>query len=1168
MKKNYPLLIKCMKISLIQLIFSCLFVSFSWANIAKAQSILNQEVSIQMNGAKIKSVLSMIEKSVDVKFSYSPQVIQAGHRVTLDAKKVSLGEVLKMILTPNQIKYTVVGNQIILTAQASLPQKEPIPNEEKIDQNVGLEVKGQVIDAENNMPLPGVTVLVKGTSKGANTNSKGEYSTEVPNEKSVLIFSFVGYISQEVIVGNRTQINIGLRTDTKALNEVVVVGYGEQNARDVTTSVGQIKASAIKDMAALGLDKALTGKLAGVQVLETSGAPGSGINIRVRGTNSISAGNEPLYVVDGIPLSNDVENGVGGRRVNPLNMINTADIETVEVLKDASSASIYGSRGANGVVLITTKKGKTGKPSFSYDAYYGTQQVTKKIKMLDAYQWSKMAYDARTNTYLDFLKVNKRTGSASDNNDQRIANGLKANGDLPIPATFPYLNDTPNLTNTDWQDQIFRNAPLQSHTLSVSGGTDNVRYFASGNYLNQDGVVVGSGFQKFGGKFNLDVTSGKLRAGINVIPTVSTYDNIATEGRWTDENVVSTALISLPIYPAYNPDGSFNFDNAILGYNSAQAINPIALATVKKDKVQQTQLLANFYTEYSITNDLKYKLSVGATLNNFDRNFFRPSTLPFAGVLVARPRGEKNTRNITNWLIENTLNYKKTFGKHNLSALAGYSAQKERDESTFMSGIFPNDLVQTFNSTVTPTTFQTSINEWSLISYLSRIQYGFAGKYLLTGTVRADGSSRFGLNNKFGYFPSVSAGWIVSEENFLKNSKSISSLKLRASYGVSGNFKIGNYEPVARLVADNYVFGVNEGTQSVGFRPTNAENNKLGWEKTQQIDVGVDASFFQNKLNLTVDYYNSNTSDLLLNLPVPEISGFSFLRQNIGKVNNKGLEITVSTNHQLGALKMNNSINYSMNRNVVTDLGGLSQLPLVNQAGGLSYITKVGQPIGSYFTLVKEGVYSQAQIDDPTIPKAPNSAAGDFRFKDVNGDGKIDTNDKEIVGNYAPDFTFGFSSNLEYKNFDFNLSLQGVQGNKVVNLNKRHYDSGESFGGNSITVLNRWISDTQPGDGQTARANRNQTGLSSSTSTYHVEDASYVRIRSITLGYKIPNTITKKLNISNARIYVSTVNPYTFTKYSAYNPETSNSNDPQQPGTDYGTYPLAKSYTVGLHINF
>ena len=518
--------------------------------------------------------------------------------------------------------------------------------------------------------------------------------------------------------------------------------------------------------------------------------------------------------------------------------------------------------------------------------------------------------------------------------------------------------------------------------------------------------------------------------------------------------------------------------------------------------------------------------------------------------------------------IENTLNYKKTFRKHNLSALAGYSAQKERDEATFMSGIFPNDLVQTFNSSVTPTTFQTSINEWSLISYLSRIQYSFAGKYLLTGTIRADGSSRFGLNNKFGYFPSVSAGWIVSEENFLKNSKAISSLKLRASYGVSGNFKIGNYEPVARLVADNYVFGVNEGTQNVGFRPTNAENNKLGWEKTQQIDVGVDASFFQNKLNLTVDYYNSNTSDLLLNLPVPEISGFSFLRQNIGKVNNKGLEITVSSNHQLGALKMNNSINYSTNKNVVTDLGGLSQLPLVNLAGGLSYITKVGEPIGSYFTLVKEGVYSQAQIDDPTIPKAPNSAAGDFRFKDVNGDGKIDTNDKDIVGNYAPDFTFGFSSNLEYKNFDFSLSLQGVQGNEVVNLNKRHYDSGESFGGNSITVLNRWISDAQPGDGQTARANRNQTGLSSSTSTYHVEDASYVRIRSITLGYKIPSTITKKLNISNARIYVSTVNPYTFTKYSAYNPETSNSNDPQQPGTDYGTYPLAKSYTLGLHINF
>jgi TonB-linked SusC/RagA family outer membrane protein len=779
-----------------------------------------------------------------------------------------------------------------------------------------------------------------------------------------------------------------------------------------------------------------------------------------------------------------------------------------------------------------------------------------------------LAYDARTNTYLDFLKANKKVGSASDDNDQRIANGLKVNGDLPIPATFPYLTDTPGLTNTDWQDQIFRTAPLQSHTLSVSGGTDNVRYFASGNYLNQDGVVIGSGFQKFGGKFNLDVTRGKLRAGIDVIPTVSTYDNITTEGRWTDENVVSTALQALPIYPAYNTDGSLNFDNAIIGYNSAQAINPIALATMKKDKVQQTQLLTNFYAEYAITSDLKFKLSVGSTINNFDRNFFRPSTLPFAGVLVATPRGEKNTRNITNWLIENTLNYKKTFGKHNFTALIGYSAQKEKDELTILAGTFPNDLIQTFNGTVTPTLYQTSINEWSLISYLSRIQYGFNNKYLLTGTLRADGSSRFGQDNKFGYFPSVSAGWIVSEEEFLKNSKAISSLKLRASYGISGNFKIGNYEPVARLNSDNYVFGVNEGTQLVGFKPTNAQNDKLGWEKTQQIDIGLDASFFQNKLNFMVDYYNSNTSDLLLNLPVPEISGFSFLRQNIGKVNNKGLEITVSTNHKIGGLKMTNSINYSTNKNVVTDLGGLSQLPLINLAGGLAYITKVGEPIGSYFTLVKEGVYSQAQINDSSVPKASNSNAGDFRFKDVNGDGKIDTNDKDIVGNYAPDFTYGFSSNLEYKNLDFNVSVQGVQGNEVVNLNKRYYNSGESFGGNSIVALNRWISDAQPGDGQTQRANRNQTGLTSSTSTYHVEDASYLRVRSITLGYKIPTGFAQKLNISNARIYISTINPFTFTKYSAYNPETSNLNDPQSPGLDYGTYPLAKSYTIGLHINF
>ncbi|MBD0255645.1 MAG: TonB-dependent receptor [Cytophagales bacterium] len=1035
-----------------------------------------------------------------------------------------------------------------------------------------LTITGRVTAQENGEGIPGVNVLLKGTTTGTTTNREGNYTLSVPdaNANGTLVFSFIGYLNEEVPIGNRSMVDVTLLPDVKALSEVVVVGYGEQNSRDVTTAIAQVKAEAIKDLPVTGLDKALTGKVAGVQVMETSGAPGSGINVRIRGTNSISAGNEPLYVVDGIPLSNDVDGGIGGRRVNPLNMINTADIESVEILKDASSAAIYGSRGSNGVVIITTKKGKSGKPAFSYDAYYGLQQTTKKIEMLDAYQFAEMARDARNNTYLGWLKANNKTGSIDDTNEQRIANGVRPNSEfLLIPETLPYLDGTPGLTNTDWQDAVFRTAPMQSHTLSASGGTDVVRFFVSGNYLDQQGIVIGSRFRKLGSKLNLDVNTGRLKVGINFLPTYSEYNNLQTEGRFRNENVVSTALQALPIYPVYNPDGSFNYDNNTLGFNSANPINPVALATLKEDQVRQLQLLGNLYAEYKILKDLTYRLSLGATVNNFRRDYFRPSTLPTEG--RAGPSvtsGENGNRTVTNLLVENILTYRKTFGQHSLTALAGYSAQTERDENTRLAGTFPNDLVKTFNATARPTLWESAVNEWSLLSYLSRVQYGFRGKYLLSAALRADGSSRFGRDNKYGFFPSVSAGWIVSEEKFMQALPAVSSLKLRASYGLSGNFQIGNYEHIARLVSDNYVYGPGEGSLGVGYRPASAPNEELGWEKTAQLDFGLDLSLFRNVLAITLDYYNSNTSDLLLNVPVPEISGFSFLRQNVGKVNNRGFEVSLSANTPVGGVKLTNSVNFSANRNRVTDLGGVDQLPIIALDGGLNYITRVGEPVGSYYTLVKEGVYSQADIDNPDIAKAPNSQAGDFRFRDVNGDGIITSGDLAITGNYAPRYTYGLTSSAEFKNFDLSVAVQGIEGNQVVNLNKRYYASMESYGNNYINALERWRSDEQPGDGQTQRANRSATGLTSATSTYHVEDAGYLRVRNVTLGYTLPKGLAGKLRMSSLRVYLSTQNPFTFTSYTGYNPEVSNLNDPQTPGLDYGTYPLAKNYILGVHVNF
>lgn len=1133
----------------------------SWTSKSYAQIDLQKPVSFQIENKSLRQALRVISTETKIQIAFASN-LPLDQKISVQARNEPLQDVLSRLLKPLALSYRVVAEHIII--------EQPLPRASPPVGAAAQTVTGTVTDTKTNEGLPGVNVLVKGTSIGTQTDVQGRYQIAVPEGSAVLVFTFVGYSAQEITVGSQATINVQLASDAKALGDVVVVGYGAQNSRDVTTAIARVKADAIKDLPVTGVDKALTGKVAGVQVLETSGAPGSGINIRVRGTNSISASNEPLYVVDGIPLSNDVESGVSNRRVNPLNMINTTDIESIEILKDASSTAIYGSRGANGVVLITTKRGTTGKLVFNYDSYYGLQQTTKKIKMLDAYQYAELARDAHNNTYLGFLRTSGKTGSVDDTEAQRIAKGARANSEfLLIPQTLPYLAGTPGLTNTDWQDAIFRNAPMQSHTISASGGSEVARYFVSGNYLDQQGVVIGSDFKKIGSKISIDINYKRLKTGINFLPTYSTYSNIATEGRFRDGNVVSTALQALPIFPVYNADGSFNYDNNTLGYASANPINPVALATLREDNLKQIQLLGNVYAEYSIFKDLSYRVSLGSTFNNFRRNFFRPSTLPTEGRSGASvPSGESNTRSIYNWLVENIATYNKSFGDHTLTALAGFTAQKERDESTQLAGNFPNDLVKTFNSSVTPTIYQSSINEWSLLSYLSRAQYGYKGRYLVSAAVRADGSSRFGPDNKYGYFPSASVGWVVSEEPFMQHVPAISTLKLRASYGISGNFKIGNYEYIGRLRADNYVAGVNEGTLAIGFAPATADNSRLGWEKTAQQNVGLDVGFLKNTFALTVDVYNSNTSDLLLNVPVPEISGLSFLRQNIGKVNNKGIEVSLSTNHQFGAFHLTNSANISANRNRVVDLGGVSQLPLVTLDGGLRYITKVGEPIGSYYTLVKEGVYTQAQIDDPSVPKASNSRAGDFRFKDVNGDGKIDTNDASITGNYNPAYSFGLSSSLEFKGFDFSAIVQGVQGNQVVNLNKRYYASMESYGNNASNALNRWLSNDQPGDGQTQRANRSATGLTSSTSTYHVEDASYVRVRNLTLGFTLPDATSTKLLIKKVRVYATAQNPFSFTKYSGYNPEVSNLNDPQTPGLDYGTYPLAKSFLLGVHVTF
>ena len=1032
-------------------------------------------------------------------------------------------------------------------------------------------ITGAVTDAANGDVLAGTTIQVKGTNTGATTDAQGKYQIALPAAGKTLVFSFIGYQPLEITIGNRSVVNAQLTATDNALSEVVVVGYGVQNRRDVTTAIGSVKARDLANQPVASFDQALAAKIAGVQVSQTSGAPGAALSVRVRGTGSISAGNDPLYVIDGIPLSRDTKFATGGTNTqfpdNPINVlstINTDDIESIEVLKDASASAIYGSRGSNGVVLLTTKRGKEGKTVINYDSYVGTQQVSKKIDLLNAYEYSQLSYEAKNNAYLD----RNPTGKPTDANDVR-SKGVGAPSTLIQPEIVPYLSGTSGLTNTDWQDAIFRTAPITNHTLSISGGKDNVKFYVSGNYLDQRGIVISSGYKRYSARANVDVKSGRLSVGVNLNPTYSYHDLVKAEGPYLGEGVVGLALQAAPIFPVTNADGSYNFGNNGWGYGATSILNPVAIANQVSDKLSQLRVLGNVYAQYDIAKGLSYRLSLGTDINSFQRDYYRPSTLEIRDRKGAStPTGFSRSQNFVNWLVENTLNYNRSFGLHTVSALAGFSSQKDRRVANELTATnFPNDLVQTLNAGQV-SSGSSDVQEWSLLSYIGRVQYDYNGKYLLSAAIRADGSSRFGRNNRYGSFPSVSAGWNVSQEPFLKSVSWLSDLKLRASYGLTGNFQIPNYGSVSLLNYQNYILG-NETIVS-GLAPGNSANDKLKWEKTAMFDIGFDVSFVRNRLNLTVDYYNANTSDLLLNVPVPRASGFSTELQNIGKVNNQGVEFTLGTRQTFGRFRWDASANLAANRNKVISLGPSGD-PIIVAGGvaGAQFITQIGHPIGEYYTMIYDGVFkNQAAID--AYPHTTTTRPGDFKFIDNNGDGKIDfSSDRAVTGSYFPKFTFGFTNNFAYRGFDLGVAVQGVQGHKILNLIRRYVYNLEGNGNLYRGALDRWQSPDNPGNGLVNRANRLASGSNGEISTWHIESGSYVRIRTITLGYTLPTALLQKVHLSRARLYVTTQNPFTFTKYLGYNPEVNSRPDSAlSSGEDYGTYPLPRTTSVGINLSF
>lgn len=1028
-------------------------------------------------------------------------------------------------------------------------------------------VHGVVTSADNDQPLVGATVQVQGKTTGTVTNNRGAYELSA-TAADTLVFHYIGYNGRKVAVGEKATINVALTPTQKGLSEVVVVGYGTQRRTAITGSIASVSAEDLQDIPVPSFSEALAGRMAGVRVQQTSAAPGGGISIIVRGVGSISAGNAPLYVIDGVPVDNVIggaaaqgKNEGSQSPVNPLSSININDIESIDVLKDASATAIYGSRGSNGVVIITTKQGQPGKPKLQLNASTGWQTITHKIPILGLKDFVQMQKDVINMGY-------ERTGgSTSDPNSARPPGYW-------IPNEY---NDLSLNTYHDWQDILYRTAPIQNYQLSASGGSKEVHYYLSGNYVNQQGLIRNSWYKRYGLRANVDADiSERFHVGLRLTPSYSTSNINQTGGIVYYGGVVTTALNTSPLFPPYNPDGSFSF-SAIHHYTIGDSTttrrttysNPLATTEGAYRQFDQFRTLGTLFVNIDLLKSLKFKSSINADINVFNSNEFRSSNVMYHGSLPPNdPRASTfNSRNIS-WVNENTLTYNNTFnGSHNLEVLLGLSEQK----STFISSsiedayMFPNDRVRTINAAGALKSASSLASAWSLTSVFGRVRYNYKQKYLFTATLRQDGSSRFGSDTKWGAFPSASIGWRISQEDFIKNSSTISDFKVRASYGLTGNNQIADYASYGLVAPANYILGSGDGQVVNGLAQATISNPDLSWEKAKEFDLGLNLGLFNSRIYLTADYYNRLSSGLLLNVPVPFSTGFSTALRNIGKVRNKGFELAIqSRNIDNNRFKWNTDFNISFNRNKVVALGP-DNAPIfaanTNVDNSIITLTKVGEPIGSFYGYKWIGMYLN-EDDLNKYPHWSSNLPGDLRYKDMNGDGEMSIADKTIIGDNYPDYTFGINNTLTFRNFDLSILVQGVQGVQVLNLKKRQ----TTFRRYVTYFKNYWRSPQQPGDGKTPSLIA--SGNSREISSWMVEDASYVRIKNLTLGYAVPQKWVKQ-----ARVYINIQNLYTFTNYHGYNPEvnTMGNNLPIAaliPGTDYGTYPLARIFTAGVSLTF
>jgi len=1050
-----------------------------------------------------------------------------------------------------------------------------------------LAISGIVTD-DTNQPLPGVSVYDKNNRQhGTVTDINGKYSLTV-EQGTTLVFSFVGFISQEAFVGQASTISIKLKPQTNLLNEVVAIGYQSIRKSDVTGSIASVKSSDL-NLSSPSLGQALVGKMAGVQVSQTGGAPYTSPKIRVRGIGSFNASSDPLYVIDGYPSGNDI-------------FINPEDVESIDILKDAASASIYGSRASGGVVLITTKKGKLGKGRFEYDVQTGIDQLDHKVKLLNADQAALLVIDGRNNAYHDLWVNTGHTWNDamySDPNTTRVTK-VGNTGSVSIPdGLYNFASQTPikQTVNTDWQDELYRNTFMQKHTLSFSGASSDIRYYVSGSYQNQPGIIQSTGQQRYNFRANIDGdVSKRIHIGANISYTQNTNQE-TTEGRF-DHSPILGALIYMPYLPAYNADGSLatNAEAAVSTQYGYQGIeNPLALAERIKINRKGYRSHYNAAATYHILKDLDFKTNLGTETYTEKYDYYYPTTLsngnfaPGSQQSILAANAQASNLVTVDKLAEFTLNYNKQIGKHHFDALAGYTAQlTSADYISVRANGFQNDAIpEISNKGALAANFALNSaykSEYSLLSYFGRANYNYAGKYFLTASFRADGSSRFGSANKYGYFPSVAAGWNLSDEDFYHNFLGDqSTVKIRASWGRSGNFNIPNYA-IQQTLATPSGAVLNGGLVTATY-PGGIKDNTLSWETTSQYNFGADISLFKGRLSIIANYYLSYSYNLLYNQPISAISGSTTILTNLrdSKIRNGGFDFQVdgriinNKDFTLGA-----SGNISLNRNKVVKLPSNNTL-IINGAerSYLTSITTQGQPIGMFYGYKVGGIITADNLGKtaPSASQTNPAKIGDLWFVDTNHDGIVNDADKTIIGSPYAKFTYGFALNSTYKRFDLSAAFNGSYGNQILDGQDYYLYNMEGSGNQYADVANRYRNAADPGNGTVYRASRAGTQSNSTRlSTFYLQSGSYLRCTNLTLGYSLPGFLQNTLGLTKARVFASVVNAFTITKYKGYNPDVdynysgaaSNGTQPANlaPGIDYGTYPLVRSYNLGVNVTF